>query len=53
MDYSVVVYVAGPTGRNNHIRCCVNMLELDHVALSVVSIWSRVLPLRITITVKK
>jgi hypothetical protein len=52
MDYSVVVYVAGPTSSNNHISCCVNLLVLDHVALNTVSIRSRVLPLRIAIGVK-
>ena len=52
MDYSVVVYVLLATSSNNHISCCVNLLVLDHVALSTVSIWSRVLPLRIAISVK-
>ena len=52
MDYSVVVYVAGPTSSNNHISCCINLLVLDHVAVSTVTIWSRVLPLRIAISVK-
>ena len=52
MDYSVVVDVGGPTSRNNHISCCVNLLVLDHVAISTVSIRSRVLPLRIAICAK-
>ena len=51
MDYTVVVDVAVPTSSNNHISCCVNLLVLDHAALPTASIWSRVLPLRIAISV--
>ena len=53
MDYLVVVDEAEPTSSYNHISCCINLLVLDNVALSNVSIWSRVLPFRIAICVKQ
>ena len=52
MDYSVVVYVLLATSSNHHISCRINLLVLDHVALIIGSIWSRVLPQRIAIRVK-
>jgi hypothetical protein len=53
MDYPVVVDVAIPTSSNNYISRWILLLVLDNVALPIVSIWSRVLPLRNAIKVKK
>ena len=49
-NYPIVVYWVLSTWSNNHICCCINIFKSYPVVKIIVSIWSRVLPIRLAIS---